>query len=306
MTPSRDLAEDQPSEAAGLKLLWEDDLRMSLYLSDSSRLTILLLPASNLHSEPTPCLFSGALEHDNGSVVAVSGCRESMETVVTIASGLVPGGLVDLVVSNGTTHIIGDDASGTDRLMNPFYEDMIIPPANLNPPAHHMAAKRALPNGVVLKTRIRYDDTLLRHFNDDRTLTRQWLSRVVEMAKPRLAHSSLNTKIQIELVGEMEHVHEDIQADETTIRAISARNPRTSGVTSYFCSQLGGGTIGIAFLGTACRQDGTAININELYTRTNSELMTARVWVHELGHNIGMRSVLWRFLKLYHISQTRL
>lgn len=289
LAQATDLAEDHSSEATGVQLLWVDNLRMSLKLADSRHHTILLSPASNLPGEPTPCLFSGALEQDKASVVAVSGCRESIETVVTIASRLVPEGLMDLVVSNGTTHIIGDDNSVTERQMQHGDEDMIIPPANPNPPTHHRAARQAIPSRVVLKTRIRYDNTLLRHFSWSRDLTRQWLSRMVEMAKPRLALSSLNTKIQLQLLGEMEQFHGDIQADQRTLDAIKARNPRTTSVTSYFCSQLGGGTLGIAFRGTACRQDGYAININKLYTRTNSELNTARVWVHELGHNIGMR-----------------
>ena len=68
-----------------------------------------------------------------------------------------------------------------------------------------------------------------------------------------------------------------------------ARNHKEKGLTSYFGYQLGGGIIGIAFLGTACNQNGYAVNINELYSSTNTEVKTARVWVHELGHNIGMR-----------------
>ena len=113
-------------------------------------------------------------------------------------------------------------------------------------------------------------------------------SGVVEMSRPRLVHSSLDTGLQLQLVGEMKHHNEDIQADGTTINRL-ARNPKENALISYFGYQLGGGTVGIAFLGTACRQDGYAVNINELYSNSNSEVRTARVWVHELGHNIGMR-----------------
>ena len=68
-----------------------------------------------------------------------------------------------------------------------------------------------------------------------------------------------------------------------------ARNHKEKGLTSYFGYQLGGGTVGIAFLGTACNQGGYAVNINELYSSYNTEVRTARTWVHELGHNVGMR-----------------
>ena len=145
-----------------------------------------------------------------------------------------------------------------------------------------------MPGKVVLETYLRYDNTLLGKFGGFHTSTKQWLSRVVEMAKPRLLHSSLDTGLQLQLIGEMKHHNEDIQADVTTIYRL-ARNPREKGLVSYFGYQLGGGIVGIAFLGTACRQDGYAVNINELYSSTNTEVRTARTWVHELGHNIGMR-----------------
>ena len=145
-----------------------------------------------------------------------------------------------------------------------------------------------MPRRVVLKTYMRYDNTLLRKFGGSHTSTKQWLSRVVEMSRPRLVHSSLDTGLQLQLVGEMKHHNEDIQADGPTINRL-ARNPKERNLVSYFGYQLGGGIVGVAFRGTACRQDGYAVNINELYSSSNSEMKTARVWVHELGHNIGMR-----------------
>ena len=35
-------------------------------------------------------------------------------------------------------------------------------------------------------------------------------------------------------------------------------------------------------------KNGYAVNINEYYTERNSDLSSARVFVHELGHNVGM------------------
>ena len=260
---------------------------MELQLADSSQYMVLLSPASNLLNEPTPCLFSGALEQDLRSVVAVTGCSDSTETAVTISSRLVPGGLVDLVMINGTTHTIREEASPRSR-MTAGDEDMMIPPANANPSVLPLATDSAIPSQVILKTYITYDNTLLRKLGGSHTSTKQWLSRVVEMARPRLAHTSLDTAVKLQLLGEISHLNEDIQADQSTIYRL-ARSPKEKGLVSNFCSQLGGGVVGIAFLGTACRQDGYAVNINECYTRTNTEVTTARVWVHELGHNIGMR-----------------
>ena len=105
---------------------------MELELADSSQHIILLSPASNLPNEPTPCLFSVALEQDLRSVVAVTGCSDSTKTAVTIASRLVPGGLVDLVITDGITHTIREEASPRSR-MKAGDEDMMIAPANANP-----------------------------------------------------------------------------------------------------------------------------------------------------------------------------
>ena len=59
-------------------------------------------------------------------------------------------------------------------------------------------------------------------------------------------------------------------------------------LNSYFCYHLGYGVVGIAYVGAACYTNGLAININEYFTETNSEIVSARVYVHELGHNVGM------------------
>ena len=87
----------------------------------------------------------------------------------------------------------------------------------------------------------------------------------------------------------MTPINEDIQVDKSTIFQL-ARSPEEKWISSNFCAQLGAGVVGTAFIGTACRQDGYALNINKSYARTNTEVITARVWVHELGHNIGMGS----------------
>ena len=264
-------SDGEPStETTDLKLVWVDDLTMSLHLPDTTQLTLLLSQASNIPGEPTPCLFSGTVEQDQRSVVAVTGCKDSPETDVTIASRLVPGGLVDLVIVSGTTYSIKEDTSSSrNRQLEVGNEDMVMPPASAHSAVHHMATDSPMPGLVVLETYLRYDNTLLGKFGGSHTSTKQWLSRVVEMAKPRLVHSSLDTGLQLQLTGEMKHHNENIQADEATIYRL-ARNPKEKSLTSYFGYQLGGGIVGIAFLGTACNQGGYAVNINELSSSTNS------------------------------------
>ena len=57
-------------------------------------------------------------------------------------------------------------------------------------------------------------------------------------------------------------------------------------VRSFFFLGLDNSAKGIAMVGGACRRDGFAVNINSLWTEDNSELNTARVWAHELGHQV--------------------
>ena len=66
------------------------------------------------------------------------------------------------------------------------------------------------------------------------------------------------------------------------------KNDNKDRLNSYFCYDLGKGSVGIAWIGTACDKNGWAVNINEYYTVTNSELNSAKTFVHEIGHNIGM------------------
>ena len=264
--------------------MWLDDQTISLHLPDLSRHTILLTPASNIPDEPTPCLYSGTMGQDQSSVVAVTGCKDSPETDVTIASRLVPGGLVDLVIVSGTTYNIKANTSlrrGKDSPAPAPESDYSVP--------RQMDADSPMPKQVVIKTHIRYDNTLLGKFEGSHTATKQWLSRVLEMVRPRLLLSSLDTGVLLQVIGGMEHIDEDIRPDNSTIYRLTINNTGI-GLTSYFGYKLVEyGNYGLSFPNSACKLNGYAVNINLLHTRTQTEVSTARVWAHELGHTIGMR-----------------
>jgi len=259
--------------------------------------TILLAPVSNIPGEPTPCLYSGKLQLDQTSVVAVSGCRDSNETTLSIASSLVPGGLVDLVLVNGSTLlvngsnlIIGDETLlTTSRVKRQIFKDAvndyIFPPPETIPVRAVITGP--LPRAAVLETSIKYDNSLLNQFGGKHRDTKNWISRVVELAKPRLSHSSLDITISLKVVGELEYVDDNLAADEPTLKRL-AHSEKYRSLTSFFCANFGNRYVGIAYVGTACVNSGHSININEYYTHDNSELHSARVFVHELGHNVGM------------------
>jgi len=100
-----------------------------------------------------------------------------------------------------------------------------------------------------------------------------------------MSHNSLSIRVDLQIDG-VDHIDETLKANRERIYYL--KDKRVPSLTSYFCKDIGGGIIGIAFLRAACRTDGYGVNINEMFTTVNSELRTARTYAHELGHNVGM------------------
>jgi len=286
---------EAPMETNGFHIVWLTSTVIQLYMPDNSRDIIHLVPSVRNANITIPCVFSGKLEQDHWSVVAVAGCKDSKETSISIASGNVPGGLVDLSVVDGVTNTVDDEIS-TQTTRHKRAGDLVIskndflipPPAFTRATIPKPSACSPLPDGVVLETSIRYDDSLLTKFGGSHSATKNWISSVVELARPRLSLASLQVKVQIQVVGEMEHHNGVVKALDTTILGLQS-TLRPKSLVSFFSADIGWGVVGIAFRGSACRKDGYAININEYYTETNPKINTARTFVHELGHNMGMR-----------------
>ena len=262
---------------------------------DNSTAEIRLKATSNIPGLETPCLFSGKFVKDPRSTIAVFGCKSSNLTSLSINSKFVTDGLIDLTLIKEMTYEFIPDLEPTlNELENDVVaptrrkrqvlrnegEDTFIPPENPRKPRRKY--RKQLPGKVSLKTKVMYDTSLLKHFGNSDTRTKEWISAVVELAKPRMAHSSLTLPIEIS-VENVGFLNREIKADSPSIYSL-----RPTSLTSYFCADFGGGVIGVAWLGVACRMDKYAVNINELYTEVNSELATARVYAHELGHNLGM------------------
>merc|ERR550532_1964052 len=93
-------------EIADVQLVWLSDLSMQIQLDENTTDVIFLAATSNIPGEETPCLFSGKVGKDQDSLVSVSGCRGDEEVTVSIASRRVPGGFVDLTISEGTTYSV--------------------------------------------------------------------------------------------------------------------------------------------------------------------------------------------------------
>ena len=101
-----------------------------------------------------------------------------------------------------------------------------------------------------------------------------------------MSHNSLTIRVDLQ-IGTVDHIAETIKATEPEIRRLTRK--RIPSLTSFICKDIGSGTLGIAaWFGVACRTDGFAVQITEMYSRVNTELKTAQTFAHELGHTIGM------------------
>ena len=246
----------------------------------------MLKPTTNIPQLNTPCLFNGKVEGDPLSKVFVSGCHNSPETLASIASSQLPDGILDLSLVNGiTTSITDDDAERTGSLdysAAGMPNDVLYPPETRTYRAYYSGP---LPTKVILKTNIKYDNSLLQHFHNSHQKTKDWINKIVGLAQTRLFHESAKIKIAIK-VGTVRHIGQSIKA-ESSIENLKGK--RQTKLTSYFCKDHGGGPYaGIAYLGAACMHDGHAVLIVEHYSRVNPDIMSAQTFAHEIGHIIGM------------------
>ena len=220
--------------------------------------------------------------------MTVLGCQDDEVNTISIASKLIPGGVVDLKLESGHTSVIEEEQETHRRHKRSdgeiSYEDALEPPPENNPEPV-VQFNGDLPQAVDLETTLYYDLSLLGRFNNNHDLTKQWLSKVVELSKPRLNDPSLDIRVNLK-IKDAKHIEKTLEANGPMIRSLTSYEPGS--LNSFFCFDLGGGIVGIAYLNAACRTDGIAVNINEYFTETNSKLTSARVYVHELGHNLGM------------------
>lgn len=274
------------------KLAWFNKTTLKLKIEnieiENRWMNIRLTPATSIPGLNTPCLYEGKLEGDPKTMISVSGCPDK-ETSVAIGF---PFGVVYLTLVDGITKNLDDEPIAVDLKKSRDYSVGNIDYSTadyLHPPTDPFEIAAVwlgpIPSTVVLKTNIKYDNSLLEHFDNSHEKTADWINGVVELAKPKLSHNSLTIKVVLE-IGEVSHIDETLEASEDRIYDLAQKRQRT--LTSYFCKDIGGGVLGIAYVGAACHSLGYAVNINELYSTTSPDIKTAKTFAHELGHNIGM------------------
>ena len=70
-----------------------------------------------------------------------------------------------------------------------------------------------LPSRAALKTNLKYDNSLLEHFQNSHAKTKEFLNQVVALARVRLSHASIIMKVDIK-IGEVDHLNEYIKAND--------------------------------------------------------------------------------------------
>ena len=255
-------------------------------LPDNTTETVHLAPTTKRPSgsPPTPCLFSGNLSSDPHSLIVVSGCHDSKELEVSIASTKIPGGVMDISIIDGIHQVIDHEES---RQISRDNNDELTPKPNPNPPKP-LSAYTTLPKKVTVEMTINYDDKLLNHFGRDFDKVNEHLDKILSIAQVRYHSPDLPFKIVIKPVDDYKHHYIEIVASGPFLEQLK-RQFRPKKLMTWFgryaCSPGDQCYTGMAEIGAACRTDGQGVSINMV---RDDNFLTARTFAHEFGHNLGM------------------
>ena len=201
-------------------------MEIDAVFADGAQDKIQLQPVSNI-----PCLFTGSLLKDRSSEVTIDGCRGGQRQVhVEILSKMAPGGFLELIMMNGRTYKVAPDNTS----WRGEADDVIVPDPGEDIMSDIAPWIGPLPQAVILEvTHLRYDNSLLAEFGNNPTEVKLWLSKVVELAKPKMSLLDLRVHLR---VGTVEHYNKEISVSDSWIRKIGdTENKGIKGPISYFC-----------------------------------------------------------------------
>jgi len=149
---------------------------------------------------------------------------------------------------------------------------------------------RRLPKSVTLKTRVMYDDRLLRYFSNDHSRVVKWIERIMPKVEQKL--KKLKVKVNLKLDGSIGHINREIKATYSYLRSLG--KTYTKKLTSFLTVEESDRYLsrGKANTGSACdRVCGYSLNIvafSKELSKSERDGKVASLWAHELGHTIGM------------------
>ena len=125
----------------------------------------------------------------------------------------------------------------------------------------------ALPSDVVLKTKIKFDNTFLDLHNGDVNKAAAWIKEVVEEAKPLLLKIDV-IKVHLKVVGAIEHMDIIVTATESFVGVLQKKPYKAKMLTVYFS----GDQLGVGYAANAA-----ALGVEELllYPPDLSESLTS-------------------------------
>jgi len=247
------------------------------------------------------CNYIGHLRSNPSSSVAVTGCLNK------------PGDRMDvtLISKHNTNKMFSVDFDGNAKpIPNPFEEGATSTVKRINrddgewqqngdeevnealEQEIELAAVTSIPARLQATIKFGYEQGMKDALGDEDFDS--WISSVMTHTRAHYRHSeSLGTEIEFEVIGTA--LFEEgayWYADDNIYDASAASAAATSSgvdvdVYSWWCQSGGGGTAGIAWLGTLCYQpSGYNTNLNEMQW---SAAGSGFVLAHELGHNFGMK-----------------
>ena len=176
-----------------IKLKWlQDEVKddhklphMEITFADGSKDEVFL------NTDPeNDCFFHGKLKSDIESTVEVDGCKNNVETIV-ICSRLVPCRFATLLLENGVTYSI-DPSEGREGLNQTD---------SVEAEAFDAGAKwtgGALPQGVVAKIHVRYDESLVKQYGS-RQEAEKGVKAIIQLSRPWFVKGKRGLVMDVEI-----------------------------------------------------------------------------------------------------------
>ena len=255
------------------------------------------------------CHFFGHLEGEPEACIALTGCPESDDLEFTIMSEHSSdtmfkwnkNGDIQLIESKalGTYLVRRDQQEDQNGIWTPVDGDEMvnsaIEEAELEIAKNCASGNcKSVPETMLLSLRFGYDEGFLNKTGSHAN-AKAYIHTTMPHAQALYCHSSLGTKIQLEIVGEIKHYQgkylQATEAKEKEMVEITKKDIGDADLMVYMgydakSEPYGGG--GIAYMSTVCLPStyaGEKSSINEwlLYYSEAGHLIA-----HEIGHNLGM------------------
>ena len=207
---------------------------------------------------------------------------------------MIPVGVVDLILGHlGTNNTEVKVLKSNDHTSGSLEDNVEVHPDDQIIASADGTQPETIPEMVEFKTKLWYDDQLLKKFSGDHHRTKSWIAIVFSLAKLRLNHPTLEMKVDLVLDEEIKHVKgRKIKGDIPSLKMIRDEIKPMSHHSYVVFDPSNDNYQGYAFRSEGCDElNGLAISIAEYQEDDygNSVHLTANTLAHEIGHSLGMK-----------------